>query len=548
MLRNRTFILIAVFFCLALNSSYADTIAPKLDPSRTSGADLNRILDDLQKKRIDRELKKELDSAEKKSEPTSVAPEPQTTVPETRVTLNRIDFNESSVLSQQQLSEFSKDYLNKEIGIADLKDFIGKINGWYRSHGYITAMAALPPQEIKSGILRVVLIEGKIGKVGVLGNTNTRADYIRKRINVPVGKLLDIRELDRDLIWFNGTNDLKARIKLQAGEKPGTTDCFILAYEPEDKTFNLFTDSAGSKSTGETRVGFSYSDASVSGRRDAFSLTSLMSNSSKAAMFAYNFPINKRGTKLSLYHSSNFLTVENSGLDIRGESESSGFSLTHPLRISNSFKSEVIFDAQTQRSTNSVFGLDFVSDREKRYSLGQSFLKLWRGNALFLRPMLTICDYKGLADQRKIQKYSLDGVWQKVNPGRQMLSVKLSGQKSQDDFVPSADQFFLGGLNSVRGYDESVISGDSGISLKFDYQFPLKFSKKTNMLAFYDWGKLFGKSFIPTRMIHSFGFGFNHSFAGDSMISLYVGYPIVKQIGAIDVEPQKIELMMNFSL
>ena len=50
MLRNRTFILIAVFFCLALNSSFAETIVPKLDPSRTSGADLNRILDDLQKK------------------------------------------------------------------------------------------------------------------------------------------------------------------------------------------------------------------------------------------------------------------------------------------------------------------------------------------------------------------------------------------------------------------------------------------------------------------------------------------------------------------
>ncbi|MFZ5952622.1 MAG: hypothetical protein ACOYXC_18110, partial [Candidatus Rifleibacteriota bacterium] len=116
--------LTAVFVFLALAGSYAQTTTPSIEPARTPGADLNRILDDLQKNRIERELKKELDNSEKKAEPASAAQVQQPALPETRVTLNKIEFNESSVLSQEKLAEFSKEYLNKEIGIADLKDFI----------------------------------------------------------------------------------------------------------------------------------------------------------------------------------------------------------------------------------------------------------------------------------------------------------------------------------------------------------------------------------------------------------------------------------------
>ncbi|KAF1080650.1 MAG: hypothetical protein GQF41_3060 [Candidatus Rifleibacterium amylolyticum] len=548
MLKRKCYLLTALIICVAINCSFAAPAVPILEPAKTPGADLKRILDDLQQKRIKRELNQEMENAEKSDKPAAAVSMPELAVPETRVTLNKIEFTGSSVLSQQKLTEFSAGYVGREIGIADLKDFIGKINDWYRSNGYITARAALPRQEIKAGVLKVFLIEGKIGRVIIQGNENTRSGYIRDRINVPAGKLLDIRSLDRDLIWFNGTNDMKARIKLQAGEKTGTTDCYILAYEPEDKICNLFVDTAGNKSTGETRVGFSYADASVTGNRDSLSLTTLMSDSSKAQMLGYSSPVNRYGTRLAFYLSRNTLEVESSGLDISGKSEMIGFSLTHPLHISRNFKSELIFDAQSQRSSNQVLNMNFVDDREKRYSIGQSFLKLSPGQALYFRPMLILCDYKGLAESRKVQKSSFDALWQKINRGRQQLMIQLNGQKAQDDNMPSADQYFLGGLNSVRGYDESVISGDSGLNIKCDYRFPLPGCRRTNMAVFYDWGRIYGKSFVATRMIHSAGFGLIHSFANDSQISLSVGYPITRRIGATDVNPHRLEMQMSISL
>lgn len=546
MMKFRRHLLTSLFVCASLGSVCSQPAAPVLEPAQTSGAYLNRILDNLQKTRLERELKKEVEKPAEEEKPVT-APSVEPKMPETRVTLKAVEFSKSSVLTPEKLKEMAAGYINREIGIAELKKFIGDINAWYRSHGYITAIAALPPQEIRDGTLKVLLVEGMIGSVMIEGNANTRSGYIRNRIGIPQDELLDIRTLDHDLMQFNGTNDIKARIKLQAGKKPGTTDCCILVYEPQDKTGSLFIDTAGNKSTGETRVGLTVADASVSGNRDALSVTSLMSNSSKAAMLGYNFPIGRRGSRISFYHSFNNLLIDNAGLEIRGNSRSSGISFTHPLRISARFKTELIFDASRQNSENRVFGLTFVDDAENRFSIGPSFLRLAPGAALYWRPTVVFCDYKGLGDDKKLHKYQLDAMWQKAVSGNRMLNCRLVAQKASDEFIPSADQFFLGGIYSVRGYDESVIGGDGGVNLKLDYLFPIKGFKTTKMFTFYDWGRIYGKSFTTDRMIHSLGFGFTHAFADDSQVVLSVGYPLVKDLNGQAVDGQKLELSLNVS-
>lgn len=547
MQKSKSLILTGLFVILSLSSAVAADGINTIDQVRTPGADLNRILSDFQKIRMERELKKSAidDSVAEKKEKIDTAPE--AAVPETRLNLKKVEFTSSSVLSSDALKKFAASYEGREIGMAELKEFIGSINLWYRNNGYITARALLPPQEIRDGVLKVLLIEGLIGNVKIAGNMNTRDGYIRNRVSVPEGKLLDINRLDKKLAWFNGLNDVKIRIKLQAGEKPGTTDCLMLVYEPEDKLSSLFIDTAGNKGTGETRFGISYTDNSISGRRDAFSMTALMTTSSKAAMAAYNFPVNRYGTKASVYYNMNNLEIDNDGVGIRGKSNLAGFSLNHPLTVRPRFRSEITFDVQQQESENRISGVNFVDDNEERISFGYSLLKRSSTQAIYLKPTITLCDYNGIGDARKVRKYLFDGVWQKIRRGNQQIDLKISGQKTTDNYMPSSDQFFLGGLYSVRGYDESMISGDSGLNLKLDYSLPLKFIDRTRGFVFCDWGRIYGKSFSATRVIYSSGFGFIHSFARDSMIVLSVGYPMVKHINAVDVDPHKIELTMNIS-
>lgn len=533
--------------CAAAN---AQGIPPQvnLQPTYNAGSELNRTLRDLQRARTERELKRQLDEAVKKEE-VPEAPRPQASVPEVTVALKKIEFTPSSVIPEEELRRIASEYENRQVSMAQLYEMIERVNLWYRTGGYVTAMAFLPPQKLNEGVLKVTLVEGKVGKVIIEGNSTTNNSYIRDRLNLPEGKLLSINSLNRDLVWFNGTNDLKLRIKLQAGTVKETTDYQIFAFEPPESSCMIFSDTAGSSNTGRTRAGINYTVNSMTGKRDAFSMTALSAKNSKSFLWNYSFPVSKKGSKISVYNSFNDLTVyqdDSNGFNIRGESSSAGVTWTSPTKIESNYREELVLDLQQQYSKNKVLGMTFVDDKEKRYSIGKTFLMLRSAQAIYLKPMLTYCEYDGLAGKKSVKKFTLDSLWQKVAKAGQQMTFRLNWQKTSDSYLPSADQIYLGGLYTVRGYDESVIGGDSGLNLKLDYNIPFKPLKDSQVFSFYDLGKIYGKSILSTRMIQSAGVGVKHGFINGSQVVLTVGFPFVKKIGDEKIASCKVDLAVNF--
>jgi outer membrane protein assembly factor BamA len=252
---------------------------------------------------------------------------------------------------------------------------------------------------------------------------------------------------------------------------------------------------------------------------------------------------------VSVYNSCNNLTVakdDTNGFNIKGQSSSVGVGLTVPEKITADCREELVFDLQRQVSQNKVLGMTFVDDTEKRFSVGKTFLKMWPGRAVYLKPVFTYCQYDGLGGEKAVRKFSLDAFWQKALKMGQQLNLRMSGQKAGNDYLPSADQLYLGGLYSVRGYDESIIGGDSGLNLKLDYSFPLPGINGSQLFTFYDWGRVYGKSLVSTRMIDSAGLGIKHSFTNDSQIVLTLGFPFVKKIGDEKIASHKVDLAVNF--
>lgn len=542
---------LTLFFTVLCAAANAQAIPPQvnLQPTYNAGSELNRTLRDLQKARTERELQRQLDRATKKEEVPEALPPEEPKVPEATVILKKIEVTPSSVIPHEELRKITSEYESHRVSMAQLYEMVGRINQWYKQRGYVTAMAFLPPQKISEGILKVTLVEGKVGNVTVEGNKSTRDSYIKKRLNLPAGELLSIHSLNRDLVWFNGTNDLKLRVKLQAGEVKETTDYLISAFEPAESVCVVFSDTAGTKNTGRTRAGMSYTDSSVSGRRDPFSMTVLSAKTSSSILWNYSFPVGRKGSKISLYNSYNNLSVsqdDSNSFNILGESSSTGLTWTSPLAIRADYREEFVFDFQQQTSKNKVLGMTFVDDKEKRYSIGKTFLMTQPRQAVYVKPMLTYCEYEGLAGKKYVNKFSLETLWQKAAKAGQQMNFRLTWQKTSDEYLPSADQLYLGGLYSVRGYDESVIGGDSGLNLKIDYNIPVQQLKGSQVFLFYDWGRIYGKSIISTRMIDSAGLGIKHSFVNNSQIVLTMGFPFVRKIGDEKIASHKVDLAVNF--
>ncbi|WP_339445056.1 DDE-type integrase/transposase/recombinase, partial [Pseudomonas hunanensis] len=72
------------------------------------------------------------------------------------------------------------------------------------------------------------------------------------------GEVLDVPQLNRDVIWFNRTNDVQIKALLQPGTSFGLTDLQFAVIEPPVDTLQLFTDNQGADNTGRWQGGAFY--------------------------------------------------------------------------------------------------------------------------------------------------------------------------------------------------------------------------------------------------------------------------------------------------
>lgn len=192
--------------------------------------------------------------SEQQGEFPSDAVEPQVLELPSFVYIRKIVTSESQILSAEELESVFAEYEERWMSIDRLKTVIDKINDLYLQKGALTAKAFLPPQTVKDGVIRVELVEGRIGEIRVENNRYTKARYIRNRLGLTKGDIFYLDNLEAKLQLFNLTNDVMVIAELEAGEEYQTTDVIIKTFEPSNFQATIFTDNQGSEDTGECIV------------------------------------------------------------------------------------------------------------------------------------------------------------------------------------------------------------------------------------------------------------------------------------------------------
>jgi hemolysin activation/secretion protein len=521
------------------------------DPAARTTSELNRTVRSLEREQAEAEVRREsrrVDREEEKKADDAVLTEQKEKT--ASFVLQKVEFSPSSkVLRKKELNGIAQKYEKKEIDIQGLYNIVKEVNDLYRERGYLTATALLPQQEIKGGVVRVILLEGVVGEVALSGARSTEASYVLRRVKIPEGVILDFKELDRQLQWFNGTNDVKLHINLKAGKKPGTTDFSLTLQEPQRTQSVLFADNAGGDSTGETRIGLGVQVNSLSGARDNLSLAALFSSHSQTGIAGYTFPLGLGGDKATVYYNRNRLKIREEDLNnftIQGNSSAYGLTITHPLLVRSRHRQEISLDVQKQSSRTTILGIKFVDSDETRLRLAWALTRYLPGQAFYFKTSYTHGNFRDKIYQEKFSagKFSADFFWQKQDRRNTVYSVNLSAQKSLTSYLPAADQFYLGGLYSVRGYKENVISGDSGFSLNIEARFPLR--PRLQLIAFSDVGYLFGPNVLSTKKLYSLGGGIAYEFAKNGSLTLTAGFPLQKKINDAKTDALRLHFSLNY--
>ena len=543
--------------CL-MASSAAFAAPPEVpDPIKgDAGIQMNRMRNYLERERVNRQIAEDRAAAKNKVETEGSKQAAQGEV--ITFELKKIVTDASAVLTDAELDAIIKPYEGKQVQLNDIYTIVEKINALYNDKGYVTCRAFLPPQTIENGTVKLLLVEGKTGNTSVNGNKYTKTKYITNRLHLAEGEIANVKQLNKDLLLFNATNSTQLRIMMKAGEKPGTTDYEITAYEPKRDTWTIFEDNAGSESSGQYRTGLFYNTKSLSGNCDALSLGTVYSEGTKAANAMYSRSLGRSGTKMNLLYSSNAVkTVEGDFEDkIKGHANSYAIGFTQPLLVNETTRSELSLDYNHQYSKTDFMPsadtrFNIVDDNVQDFALGFAITN-YGASHVFYQKHSYVRGYSksepvyGEYETQNFGFYKFNAMYQKMYQAGQMWNLRADAQWSGNKGMVSSRQFYMGGMYSVRGYKENYLGGDSGFTFSAEYAVPV-INRNTSAFTFFDYGHVYSnaKSDEQKDVLASVGLGVRSTINQTFSASLTLGIPLQRHFMTEDVSSTRLHFIVS---
>ena len=519
-----------------------------VNPTDIAGMQMERDRRDIEREQV-REQIAEDEAARKSQVEQGEASSSENADTEIHFELKKVEWNPSAILTQEELQAVTEAYIGRQITAKDLLEMTDKITALYREKGYMTCGAVLN-RRIHDGVAKVRLVEGRTENVSVSGNRSTRENYITGRLGLKPGEIANIAKLNKDLRWFHGTNDIQLRVVIKPGAAEGTTDYEIIALEPQNQTVTLYLDNDGYDNSGRWRQGIFYAMRSLSGYRDALRGSFIRSQGTKAWTMGYSIPLSQRGMRLDLNYSGNRTKITNGelkNLGVRGKAQSFSLNWRLPFYITAHSRHEtgLQYIYQTSKTDWGYGSVSWTDDKINRVIPYVSFTHYGNSSVFYHKHSFVFAkrrDIDGNSDSANL--YRLSSFWQKRYGGGQFWQARLEGQWSSEDYLASSDRFFIGGVTSVRGYEEGFIGGPKGMTANLEYHVPLDKARRFSLFPFVDWGTISGVTGMEHRTLLSAGLGLEARYK-QLYSTLSVGFPIKKDFYETSVDSTRVDFSLS---
>lgn len=399
--------------------------------------------------------------------------------------------------------------------------------GFYRKHDRPIVTVIVPAQDWSSGVLQLLVVEGRVGEIKVCGNEYFSACRLRNYFNVQEGEPIRTSELNKDVSFINRNPFRRVDLVYAAGKEPGMTDIDLLVKDRLPVRFYAGIDNTGNSVTGNNRLftGFNWGNA--------FNLDHLLSfqfsssddfKSFLGYVGQYTIPLPIKHL-ISLYGGystvdSKFEVPEAVGTKFRnsGYNAQGSFRYEIPLGSFNSYLQEISWGADFKRMNNNLeFG--GVPVFSKNVNLFQFMLSYNMGYES--KNWVATFEIEGFASPMQWLPDQTNEIYQTLRPfaktryiyGRASFSwvhyfsswcqyaVYLRGQAADVNLLPS-EEYGVGGYDTVRGYEEREVNGDDAfvanvelVSAPFSPGGWFKRCRNLNdnmqLLAFFDCGGAF---------------------------------------------------------
>lgn len=454
--------------CLALLSMCS--VARAQVPPQTNPGLIQEDVD-RQRRRIEQQQQ-----VPKQQGPAVVGPQraPIITIPGggERFLLRKVTFDDSKFITPEELAAIASKYVGKRVDIAGLQSLVAEINQLYAQRGIVTAIATLPPQTANGGVVKIKLTEGRLQSIKTIGNQQTRESYLRNAVDQPKGEVLDVPKLNRDVVWFNRTNDVQMRALLQPGTDFGLTDLQLAITEPPVNTLQVFYDNQGVKTTGSNEAGIYYKRHGLAGIDDRLTFYGVNSKGNLNGNVAYNMPITPWGSRLGVSYTQGRIKIvdgQTAVLDVSGRSNQTAINFGQPLFIDNMWMLQANAAYAYGSSSSDIGAFTTVKSRYSKNTGGISATISGAEYALTISPSYNSINWHNQLDgaERSFNTFTGAANASYRLPAAFSATFLSSWQYTPQKYVetnnlPGDQLFSIGGPTTVRGYPTNAAAGDSG--------------------------------------------------------------------------------------
>lgn len=437
------------------------------------------------------------------SKPQPSAVEPGVTT----VRVRRWVLEGNTVLTQAQVDGLLQNFTAAPISIKQINEAAAWVQRAYETEGWL-ARVVVPPQDVSVGVVRLQVLEAKLGRVVLDAQTATRVspEIVQAMVSQPLDQAgkLNTRRVNRGLLLADDLSGVSVIGQLKSGQAQGSTDVVVRMLDEPATMFEVALDNGNARSVGEWRAIASALWQSPMGRGESYSVQALKAQGVDYLRLGASTPLGSSGLKGNLALSQmdyKVVTQDDDGVvpNLRGGAQTLSADVAYPVIRSRA--QNLYFTAGVeQRDYDSYVDDSKENDyRVNAYSVGLSgnHFDSWGGAGSNAYSLSLIGGRVKKLDPNSGNDESTLGGYNKVRwaVSRQQavakgltLFVSVQGQHTGRSALDSSENLSLGGPSGVRAYPVGEASGPQGVLTNVELRWAL--SSEWLIAPFYDHGRV----------------------------------------------------------
>ena len=459
---------------------------------------------------------------EKESLQPKILPAPESQTPpavQEGFTLRQVTVEGATAFLPAELEPLYTPLLGQKASLETLEFIAKQITRYYQESGYLLSRAVIPAQNVRSGAVRIQVIEGYVSRVRVEG-----AETVPDRLGLidsTKQRLLAMRPLhgptlERYLLALSDSGAASANAVIEAlpaSNAPVGAVGLLLRITPVTLHGGITVDNFGSRFAGpwEASANTAFSPGFGFDRLSLNALASLPLDEVQFVSAAYDLLLSPSGTKATIEanYSTSTPGYTLAANDIDSSAYGMALRLSHPLILNRAthLTTEAAFEFKD--TTTDVLRNELYTDhiRALRLTTSLAHADTWDGTSYGLLRLSHGLDIlgaretgspnlsraEGHSDFTKLEA-SLSRVQQIARSWQVYGGV--SGQYAWNPLL-STEEFGYGGQSFGRAYDPSEITGDHGLAGSVELRYgglpALGEVLRFQPFGFYDIGKVWNR-------------------------------------------------------